>query len=169
MGHTKTPRVEVVNFGANKGRGVVTMEAIAKGASVCEYKTYRVYPVGSSEEKTLAMEYEKNGEGSYVLHTAYTIPEVGTRLCFDATRRYNDIGRLINHSTDGCTLKPGKPLFLRGKWRVPMVAIRDVFVGQELTYDYGVRTERNVGSRTVWQMRLMINSELAMKTVVIKQ
>lgn len=31
MGQTKAPRMEVVKFGANKGRGVVAMEAIKRG------------------------------------------------------------------------------------------------------------------------------------------
>ena len=100
-----------------------------------------MYPRGSSEENQLTAEYVKNGEGSYVLETAYSIPEIGTRLCFDATRRYRDIARLINHSMVGCNLKPCRPIYIRGKWRVPMMAVRDIFVGQEITYDYGVRSE----------------------------
>lgn len=31
MGHFKAPKVEVVHYGDNKGRGVVAMEAIARG------------------------------------------------------------------------------------------------------------------------------------------
>ena len=141
LGHSRSPKLEVVNFGQNKGRGVVASEPISKGAYVCEYRTYRVYPVGSAEEAKLAEEYEINGEGSFVLQTAYSIPQFGVRLCFDATRRYNDIGRLINHSPDVYNLKPGQPLYVRGKCRVGMLAVRDIFVGQEITYDYGVRSE----------------------------
>lgn len=62
----------------------------------------------------LAEEYDMNGEGSYVLGTAYTVPGVG-RLCFDATRHFRDLGRLINHSPKGFNTKPGKPLHLRDK------------------------------------------------------
>ena len=87
MGYTKTPRLEVVNLGPPKGRGVVAREAIEKGSYVCEYRTSKVYPVGSSEEKSLAKEYQLNGEGSYILETAHPVPGVGKRLCFDATRR----------------------------------------------------------------------------------
>ena len=43
------------------------------------------------------MEYARNGEGSFVVETPYNIPGVG-HLCFDATRRYRDVGRLINHA-----------------------------------------------------------------------
>lgn len=138
LGHSPSPKLEVVNFGPNKGRGVVALEAISKGAYVCEYRTYRVYPVGSPEAAELAKEYEVNGEGSFVLETAYPVPQLGVCMCFDATRRYKDVGRLINHSSVGCNLKPAMPLYVRGKWRIGMIAVRDIFVGQELSYDYGV-------------------------------
>ena len=46
------------------------------------------------------------------------------------------------------------PLFLRGKWRVGMVAVRDIFVGQEITYDYGVRSE-------VWMKKQGVSTEEA--------
>lgn len=72
-------------MGPPKGRGVVVKEYIAQGQYVWEYRTYRVYPVGSEEERKLAEEYERNGEGSYVLQTAYPVPGVGC-LCFEATR-----------------------------------------------------------------------------------
>ena len=105
---------------------------------MCEYRTYKVYPVGSDEEKALAREYELNNEGSYVLQTAYPVPGMGHHLCFDTTRRFKDIGRLINHSATEYNLKPGRPTY---QWRVGMIAVRDIQVDQELTYDYGVRTE----------------------------
>jgi len=33
--------------------------------------------------------------------------------------------------------EPIQPLFVWGKWRVGFLAIRDVGVGEELTWDYG--------------------------------
>ena len=152
LGHSPSPKLEVVNFGRNKGRGVVALEPISKGTYVCEYRTYRVYPVGSPEAAELAKEYELNGEGSFVLETAYPVPQLGVCMCFDATRRYKDVGRLINHSSVGCNLKPAMPVYVRGKWRVGMIAVRDIFVGQELTYDYGVRTE-------VWMKKRKVSTE----------
>ena len=142
LGHNRAPHLEAVDMGPPKGRGVVAREPIHKGHYVCEYRTHRVYPVGSAEEAQLAAEYEKNGEGSYVLYTAYVVPEFGARLCFDATRRFKDLGRLINHAPTGYNTKPGKPAYLRGKWRVGLMAVRDISEGEELTYDYGVRSER---------------------------
>jgi histone-lysine N-methyltransferase SETD8 len=140
LGQSRAPRLEVIHAGPLKGRGVVSSEPIKKGSYVCEYRTYKIYHVGSEEAKALAQEYELNGEGSYVLETAHPVPGVG-RLCFDVTRRYKDVGRLINHSATGYNIKPGAPLHIRGKWRVGMVAVKDVNEGQELTYDYGVRSE----------------------------
>ena len=64
------------------------------------------------------------------------------RLCFDATRRFSDLGRLINHSPKGFNAKPGRPIHLRGKWRVGLVAVRDITIGDEITDDYGVRSMR---------------------------
>ena len=68
-----------------------------------DYRTYRVYAVGSNEAKPLAREYELNNEVSYVLETAYVIPG----LCFHATRRFTDIGRLMNHSASGHNMATG--------------------------------------------------------------
>ena len=141
LGHAKAPRLEVVDIGSPKGRRVVAREPISKGSYVCEYRTYRVYPVGSDEAKSLAKEYELNQEGSYVLQTAHPVPGVGRRLCFDATRRFKDVGRLINHSALRYNIKPCKPVYVRSKWQVGMVAVRDIGIHEELTYDYGVRTE----------------------------
>ena len=82
MGQTRAPALRVVEFGGEKGRGVVPSESISKGDFVCE--------------------------------------------------------SIINHSSVRCNLKAMRPLYVKGKWRV---AIGDIAVGQELTYDYGVLDE----------------------------
>ena len=141
LGRVRQPCLEVIDFELPKGRGVVAKEAIKKGGFVCEYRTYRVYPVGSKEAQSLARQYELNSEGSYIIETSYPVPGVGCRLAFDATRRYQDIARLINHKALSYNLKPFKPMYIRNKWRIGMVAVRDINVDDELTYDYGVRSE----------------------------
>ena len=82
-----------------KGRA---RKAIHKGQYVCEYRNHRVYPVGSAEEAQLAAKYGRNREGSSIPYTAYPVPGFGTRLCFDATRRFKDLGCLINHADETC-------------------------------------------------------------------
>ena len=147
LGLKKGPALEVVDLGP-KGRGVVTSVAISRGDYICEYKTYRVYPAGSPEALALGEEYERNGEGSYILETAYVVPKFGRRLCFDATRHYNDIGRLINHSpatSKECNIRPFRPYYVRNKWRVGFVAKRDIAPGEELAFDYQVRGEPWMG------------------------
>ena len=49
---------------------MVAREGISKGQYVCEYRTYRVYPVGS-EEARLAQESMKRAVMSSQLHTLY--------------------------------------------------------------------------------------------------
>ena len=137
LGQSPRPKLRVVYLGSN-GRGVAAAEPIAAHTYVCEYRTYRVYPVGSALEKQLAEEYATNSEDCYVIRTAYRIPDVG-RLCFDATRRYRDVGRLINHSATP-NLQLTRPFYVRGKWRVALIAKTDIRPEEEVTYDYGVRT-----------------------------
>ena len=139
MGMTTPPHLKAVHLGPPKGRGVITQQDIAKGDFVCEYRTYKVYQANSSEEKRLAEEYKLNGEGSFVVYTAY--PTASERLCFDATRRYRDVARLINHSPKP-NLRLFKPLHLWGKWRIGLYAGVDIVKGSELTFDYGVREKK---------------------------
>ena len=75
------------------------------------------------------------------------MPEFGARLCFDATRQFHDIGRMINHCPRGYNLQPGPPLYVLGKWLVGTVAVHDILPDQELSYDYNVRTEERMKSR----------------------
>ena len=77
-----------------------------------------------SLHRELETEYERNGEGSYVLETAHPVKDIG-RLCFDATRRYRDVRRLINHSPRP-NLKLGRPHYLREKWRIGLLALYDI-------------------------------------------
>lgn len=120
---------------------MVAGEPIAQEQYVCEYKTNRVYPLGSEVNSHLADEYEMNGEGSFVVKMAYNVPGVG-RLCFDATHRYRGVNCLINHSpTPQANLRLHHPYHIHGKWRIRLTARCDIQSGEELTCDYGVRSE----------------------------
>ena len=78
LGHTRRPHLEAVHS-SSKGRAVVAREGISKGQYVCEYRTYRVYPVGSEEEARLAREYTLNEEGSYILHRGQVLASLLTQ------------------------------------------------------------------------------------------
>ena len=132
-GKSKRPLVQVVSTGDSTGRGVLAKEAIAKRSYVCEYKTSTVYPV--KEKATHDNLHEMNSAGSYVVETFYPIPKVG-RLCFDATERFHHPGRYINHVARGGNVRLSRPFFIREKWRIGFLAIRDINAGEELAYDY---------------------------------
>lgn len=114
-----------------KGRGLFAQENVPKGTYVCEYKTAIMYP--RSQRKQHEEEYKKNDEGCFILEA-----KVKERwVCFDATRKYDSYGRYINHSHSG-NIKPHRPFFVRGKYRVGFLTTTDVKKGDELFYDYGV-------------------------------
>ena len=118
--------------------------SISKGQWLCEYKGL-VYPY--RDMKRYTEDYERNGEGCYIVTSKHPVGG-GTRLCWDATRNLNQVGRYINHA-----LKPNAALtsafYVRGKWRVGFVAVRDIAVGDEVVWDYGVRGEEWGKSRLI--------------------
>ena len=68
----------------------------------------------------------------------------GTRLCWDATRAFNQLGRYINHTINpNAILSP--PKYVRSKWRVGFLAAKDIDEGDEVVWDYGVHNEMEWG------------------------
>ena len=116
---------------------------IPKGSWLCEYKTTRVFNIKEKEE--VVKEYEENGEGSYIVESLYTV-ENGGHLCFDATRKYHQFGRYMNHA-----LQPNAcltaPFMVRGKWRIGFVSVREINAGDEVVWDYKVKGEDWSGCR----------------------
>lgn len=114
-----------------KGRGVLVEEFVPAGSYLCEYKTTEVYPRANRAKKE--QEYATNGEPCMIL-------EVQTPqgwFCLDATRKYNTLGRLLNHAAPHvATAKPFKPLLVNGKWRVGFLSTKDLQPGTEVTWDY---------------------------------
>ena len=137
LGKVERPKVEVVST-PETGRGVVARERIVKGVYVCEYKTSSVYPAQDREPDQV---HSRNARGLYVMESAFEVKPGSGRLCFDATDRFHHPGRYINHVTKGANLKPMKPVYVRGKWRVGFLSLREIQVGEELCYDYGLRTD----------------------------
>ena len=60
-------------------------------------------------------------------------------FCFDATRKYHQVGRYMNHSTTP-NVKVNRPMCVRGKWRLAMTALREIQEGEELMWHYGDRS-----------------------------
>ena len=121
--------------GGVAGRVFFSTAAIEKGAWLCKYKAAALYsPLLRRQHEE---EYDLNGEGSYIVETTYPIQGVG-KLCWDATRRYHQIGRYLNHAQH-----PNAELtalvYATGKWRIGFTVVRDISVGDEVVWDYQVR------------------------------
>ena len=112
---------------------------------MCEYKIAAVYPI--DQKAAIEAEYDENGEGSYIIDSTFPIPKEG-RICFDATRKFNQIGRYLNHAQSP-NAKLTRPYKIRGKWRIGFLSLRDIGVGEEVVWDYGVRGEEWSGCRLV--------------------
>jgi hypothetical protein len=121
-----------LSWDAVKGRGVTAQEDIVAGEFVCEYKYSRSYP--QRERKVVEATYATNREGCYVLE----VVAGGRKMCLDATDNLNSWGRYVNHlPRKKANLRVHPPLLVRDKWRVAMMASRDIKKGEELGYDYG--------------------------------
>ena len=117
---------------SGKGRGVFSLCDIPKGTFICEYKTTGVY--SKKEHQRQEMEYYFNEE---IVATVEAKVD-GRVMFFDGTRRLNQFGSLINHSTrPNC--KPFPPVFVRGKYRIGFLALKNICKDQELTWDYNYR------------------------------
>ena len=83
---------------------------------ICEYKTTNVYKTAEFIPKQ--REYEKNHETSATISF-----KVGQKNYFyDATRRFNQMGRYMNHSRRP-NIRRYPPMFVRGKSRIGMYSI----------------------------------------------
>lgn len=128
------------------GRGVFALADIEKGSWLTEYKAAYTYP--PSEQAKHESEYDLNQvKGSYIVESQYPIPGVG-KLCWDATYYYHQLGRYLNHAQQA-NAEITRPFFARGKWRIGFVAIRNIAMGEEVVWDYGVRGEPWSGCRLV--------------------
>ena len=82
-----------------KGRAVFCREEIPAESYVCEYKTSRVYP--ATQLRKMEREYSHNQEGSYTLVAwcRTTAHSDKRRMCFDATRRLDQVMSLVRSTT----------------------------------------------------------------------
>lgn len=78
-------------------------------------------------------------------------------MCLDATSNLNSWGRYIKHSPARVSnVKMYRPLWIKDKWRVALLAHRDIAAGEELGYDYG--QEKGIPD---WMRRRMVIAMLA--------
>lgn len=110
---------------------MIAKKRIPQGEFVMEYKRSRVYP--TSKRAEAEEEYRTNDEACMIL-------DAETKdgwYCLDATRAFNTVGRLLNHSP----LRPMKALLITKKgvtkWRVGFLSTRPIEIGDELTWDCG--------------------------------
>lgn len=110
-------------------RGVFATRPLRKGQFVAEY-VGKIISMDQSHQRE--REYQANGEGCYILN-------IGQDEAVDASWCFGRMGRLINHASGNTNCKLHRPLVVDGKKRVVFVATRDICIGEELFFDYGIR------------------------------
>ena len=88
------------------------LTSVKRGSGYVSIKP-RMYYTRKEERDMAEEEYTLNGEGCYIVDTMYSLPGEG-RLFFYATRKFNQLGRYLNHSTSP-NAKLTSPLHARGK------------------------------------------------------
>ncbi|XP_072289366.1 lysine methyltransferase 5Ab [Eucyclogobius newberryi] len=121
-----------------KGRGVFAVNVFKKGDFVVEYYGDLLE---LSEAKAREAEYALDpSTGCYMYYFQYQTKT----YCVDATKESRRLGRLINHSKNGnCQTRLHS---IDGTPHLILVASRDIFVDEELLYDYGDRSKSSISA-----------------------
>ena len=127
----KGPTLEVVER-EDCGRGVVAREKIEKGSFVCEY---RANVIQQDEREKKERQHCFNRMGCYMVDVAHPEGKRG-KLTLDATDILHNIGRYINHATNA-NIRPWPLMYVRGKFRMGSISIRDIEEGEELAWIMG--------------------------------
>ncbi|ODM90018.1 Histone-lysine N-methyltransferase pr-set7 [Orchesella cincta] len=129
----KQDGLKVKLFEGDKGRGVVTTKRFLRHEFVVEYEgeLLTVEEACVREKK-----YAKDASvGCYM----YYFQHNSQQYCLDATKESNRLGRLVNHSRNGNLVT--KAVEVNGTPRLILIAKRDIDKGEELSYDYGDRSQ----------------------------
>ncbi|KAK7088662.1 hypothetical protein V1264_022560 [Littorina saxatilis] len=129
--------LEVVEF-EGKGRGVVATKSFEKDDFVVEYCGDLVNITTAKQREQL---YERDEEvGCYM----YYFNHKNKQYCIDATTESGKLGRLLNHSRKGnCHTKA---VTVGDRPYLILVASQHIEKGEELTYDYGDRSQKALES-----------------------
>lgn len=126
----------------NRGRGIVTTKAFHKGEFIVEYSGDLI---DWKEAQLREVEYSRRANvGCYM----YYFSTNGLKYCIDATEESGKLGRLCNHSRRSPNTHTKLVWIPQGNTEVVphliIVALRDIDVGEEITYDYGDRDKEAV-------------------------
>ena len=112
---------------------------------VAEYEANVLTP---READRIEMRHATEKEDLYMLQARYNQQTV----VFDATYRSQSIGRLINHSKQKANIILRPPIEVRGKLRIDFIARRKIKAGEELLFDYDLKSYSKV-DLPVWYTR----------------
>ncbi|XP_060737697.1 uncharacterized protein LOC132853771 [Tachysurus vachellii] len=104
-----------------KGRGVFALEHIEPSTFVVEYRGIL------SQSK-----HVKDFQSNYLFDFTWN----GTSYCVDASKEDGTLGRLVNddHRNPNCKVET---IIVNGTPHLCLFSIRDIFPGEEVTYNYG--------------------------------
>jgi len=126
-----------VKIAQGRGRCIYTTRAFQEGEFVV---TYAGETVPATEANEREKKYKKNTQtGSFM----YYFKCENKEYCIDATKESQRLGRLINHSRTSPNLRP-KAITFRGNPCVIFLAKRPIAAGEELLYDYGVYSQKDL-------------------------
>ncbi|XP_052249218.1 uncharacterized protein LOC127858807 isoform X6 [Dreissena polymorpha] len=130
------PGFEVKTVNDVIGEGVFATKPFKKGDFLLEYKGDLITRVKHARQ--LEKEYEKEGQGSFMYFFKYR----DKSCCIDATNDIFHEGRMINDAENGdakqnCVMKIVE---VNQTPHLCTFADRDIAIGEELRYDYGVPT-----------------------------
>ncbi|XP_059371080.1 uncharacterized protein LOC132108389 [Carassius carassius] len=126
--HDKTAELEVQYINSFKGRGVFAKARFRKGDFVVEY---RGELIDSKESQRRRRTYH-NRCGVFMFDFYWQ----EKTWCVDAAREDGSLGRLVNddHKHPNCKMKR---VITEGKPHLCLFALKDIYEGEEITYDYG--------------------------------
>ncbi|XP_051263456.1 uncharacterized protein LOC127367551 isoform X23 [Dicentrarchus labrax] len=124
----KTAELEVKYINSFKGRGVFAKAHFHKGDFVVEYRGELI----NSEES------QRRRRTYHVKCTVFMFDFHWQERtwCIDAAREDGSLGRLVNDDNNHPNCKM-KKVISEGKPHLCLFALRDINVGEEITYDYG--------------------------------